>query len=196
MCGAAFRVKRPALPAAASASVASKSRKLSPTTAFEKNKPSHEDSPPPPTHPSGVVIDIVGTNRSSRGRFCDDHPDGCGVVVLDDDVVVRVKKEQILVEDFVLGKGKMREETALTINWVNDGVDRCRIGFLPKAYVPHAKLWDGVLCQVTFVGAADDPSSIVRKKCHHYCGYARAAVISALPCGVKVFDDKYEKMMD
>ena len=78
---------------------------------------------------------------------------------------------------------------------MNDGIDRCRVGFLPKAYVPHAKLWDGVLCQVVFVGSADDPSSVVRRKCHHYCGYARVAVISALPGGAKVFEDKYEAMM-
>jgi hypothetical protein len=89
----------------------------------------------------------------------------------------------------------MKEEMALTVNWVSDGIDRCRVDFLPKAYIPHAKLWDGILCQVVFVGTADDPSSIVRRKCHHYCGYARVAVILALPCGVKVFDDKYEAMM-
>jgi hypothetical protein len=61
----------------------------------------------------------------------------------------------------------MKEETALTVNWVSDGIDRCRVGFLPRVYVPHAKLWDGVLCQVVFVGSADDPSSVVRRKFHH-----------------------------
>ena len=84
----------------------------------------------------------------------------------------------------------------LTVNWVSDGIDRCRVGFLSRAYVPHAKLWDGVLCQVVFVGSADNPSSVVCRKCHHYCGYARVAVISALPGGAKVFEDKYEAMMD
>jgi hypothetical protein len=139
-------------------------------------------------HPSGVVLDIVGTNRGDRGRSCEEHLDACGTAVLVDDAVVRIRKEQILVEDFKAGKGKMKEEMALTINWVSDGIDRCCVGFLPKAYVPHAKLWDGVLCQ-------DDPSSVVRRKCHHYCGYARIAVISALPRGAKVFEDKYEAMM-
>ena len=89
----------------------------------------------------------------------------------------------------------MKEDIALTVNWVSDGINRCHVGFLLKVYIPHAELWDGILCQVVFVGTADDPSSIVRRKCHHYCGYARAVVISALPCGVKVFDDKYETMM-
>ncbi len=98
-------------------------------------------------------------------------------------------------EDFKAGKGKMKEETALTANWVSDGIDRCRVGFLPKAYVPHAKLWDGVLCQVVFVASADDSSSVVRRKYHHYSGYVRVAVISALPSGAKVFKDKYKAMM-
>ncbi len=93
-----------------------------------------------------------------------------------------------MVEDFKAGKSKMKDETALTINWVSDGIDRCRVGFLPKVYVPHAKLWDGVLCQVVFVGSVDDPSSVVRRKCHHY-------VISALHRDAKVFEDKYEAMM-
>ncbi len=74
---------------------------------------------------------------------------------------------------------------ALTVNWVSDGIDQCCVGFLPKAYVPHAKQWDGALCQV-----------VVRRKCHHYCGYACLAVISALAGGVKVFEDKFKAMMD
>jgi hypothetical protein len=95
-------------------------------------------------HPSGVVLDIVGTNRGDRGRSCEEHLDACGTAVLIDDAVVRIRKEQILVEDFKAGKGKMKEETALTVNWVSDGIDRCRVGFLTRAYIPHAKLWDGL----------------------------------------------------
>jgi hypothetical protein len=191
MSGAAVSAKRPASPVLqASAVVASKPRKLSRKVA----KPPPQDQHPP-MHPSGVVLDVVGTNRGDRGRSCEEHLDACGTAVLMDDAVVRIRKEQILVEDFKAGKGKMKEETALTVNWVSDGIDRCRVGFLPKAFVPHAKLWDGVLCQVVFVGSSDDPSSVVRRKCHHYCGYARVAVISALPGGATVFEDKYEAMM-
>jgi hypothetical protein len=151
--------------------------------------------PPPPKHPSGILVGVVGTNRGDCRRCCEEHPEACGEAVLRDDVVVSIRKGQILVEDFKAGKGKMKEETALIVNWVSDGVNCCRVGFLPKAYVPHAKLWDGILCQVVFFGSTDDPSSVVRRKYHHYCGYARVAVISALPIGVKVFDNKYEKMM-
>ena len=183
MCGAAVRAKRPASPVRASVAVASKPSKLSRKVAVAKKPPPQDQHPP--MHPPGVVLDIVGTNRGDRGRSCEEHLDACGTAVLMDDAVIRIRKEQILVEDFKAGKGKMKEETALTINWVSDGIDRCRVGFLPKAYVPHAKLWDGVLCQ--------DPSSVVRRKCHHYCGYARVAVISALPRCAKVFEDKYER---
>ena len=186
VCGAAMCTKRPAspVPDAIASTYASKKKKLPP------------QDPPPPTHPSGVVVDVVGTNRRDRGRSCEEHPNGCGAAVLADDVVVRVRKVQILVESGFLGQGKMREETALTVNWVSDGIDRCRIGFLPKAYVPHAKMWDGALCQVVFVDAADNPSLIVRRKFNHCCGYARVAVISAIGGDVKVFHDKYEATMD
>ncbi len=54
----------------------------------------------------------------------------------------------------------MKEETALTVSWVSDGIDRCRVGFLPRAYIPHAKLWDGVLCQVVLW---------VRSCCSYFC---------------------------
>jgi len=193
MCSTSVCAKRPASPVHASVAVASKPSKLSRKVAVAKKPPPQDQHPP--MHPSGVVLDIVGTNRGDCGCSCEEHLDACGMRVLMDDAVIRIRKEQILVEDFKAGKGKMKEETALTINWVSDGIDRCRVGFLPKAYVPHAKLWDGVLCQVVFVGSADDPSSVIRRKCHHYCGYARVAVISALPRGAKVFEDKYEAMM-
>jgi len=142
--GAAVSAKRPASPVLqASAAVASKPSKLSRKYVAVAKKPPPQDQHPP-MHPSGVVLDIVGTNRGDRGRSCEEHLDACGTAVLIDDAVVRIRKEQILVEDFKAGKGKMKEETALTVNWVSDGIDRCRVGFLTRAYIPHAKLWDGL----------------------------------------------------
>ncbi len=148
-----------------------------------------------PAHPCGIVVDIIGINRGDCGRRCKEHPKACGEVVLREDVVVCIQNDQILVDDFEAGKGKMKEETALTINRVSDGIDCCRVGFLPRAYVPHGKMWDGVLCQVVFVGLDDDLSLIFHRKHHHYCGYACVAVILAVPSGIKVFDDKFETMM-
>ncbi len=65
--------------------------------------------PPPPTHPSGVVVDVVGTNRGNHGCSCEEDPDGCSTAVLANDVVVRIQKDQILVENYLLGKGRMRD---------------------------------------------------------------------------------------
>ncbi len=89
-------------------------------------------------HSSDVVLDIVGMIKNDCGRYCEEHPDGCGVAVIVDDIVVCIQKELILVEDFLLGKVKMREQTTLTINWVSDGIDRCCVGFVPKVYVQHS----------------------------------------------------------
>ena len=164
MCGAAFCAKLPENCAPASISVAPKPCKLLKMTA-KLGKPLPQDQPPP-MHLSGVVLDVVGTNRGNCGHSCKEHPDTCGMAVIVDDAVVRIQREQILMEDLT---GKMKEEEmALTINWASDSIDRCCVGFLPKAYVPHANLWDGVLCQVVFIGLADDPSSV--RKYHHYLG--------------------------
>ncbi len=69
-------------------------------------------------------------------------------------MVVRLCREQILVPNR-LGKG-YREEMAYTVNWVTDGQDRCRVGFLPHAYIAQEGLFDGVLCQVVSIGNAFD----------------------------------------
>ena len=115
----------------------------------------------------------------------------CGSMLWED-VVVRIRKEQILVPDFVSGMGKTKERTALTVNWVSDGINRCRVGFLPHAYVVQGKLWDGVLCQVVEVIEKDDPSQARRAKYHSNKGYARVAVISHVPMGI---DAKPSKKM-
>jgi hypothetical protein len=40
---------------------------------------------------------------------------------------------------------------------VMDGFDCCRVGFLPRQYVPDAAVYDGILCQVIEVFGKDDP---------------------------------------
>lgn len=133
-------------------------------------------------HPPGMILEIVGTAGIDRGRSCEEH-ECCGSV-LREDVVVRIRKEQILVPDFISGKGKTKERTALTVNWVSDGIDRCRVGFLPHAYVAQGKLFDGVLCQVVEVIEKNDPSQARRSKYHSNKGYAKVAVISHVPMGI------------
>ena len=131
----------------------------------------------PAIRPMSTVLEIVGTSKADRGRRCEEHS-CCGKEVLVEDVVVRLRREQILVPNR-LGSG-YREETAYTVNWVTDGQDRCRVGFLPRAYVAQGGLFDGVLCQVVSIGNAFDDDHNERAKVKHACGYARAQVISPL----------------
>jgi hypothetical protein len=131
------------------------------------------------THPSGLVLDILGIAAGDRGRRCEDHMVCCGEL-LEEDFVVHLRMERILVPDFLARKGKKREELAITVNWVTDGVDRCRVGFLPWAYALEGAIYDRVLCQVTAVFTKSNPSCAIRKKWYKNKGFARATVISAL----------------
>jgi hypothetical protein len=96
-------------------------------------------------------------------------------------VVICLCQEQILVPN-KLAKGH-RKETAYTVNWVTDGQDRCRLGFLPHAYVAQRGLFDGVLCQVVSIGNPFDKDHNKRAKVKRACGYARVQVISPLNVG-------------
>jgi hypothetical protein len=90
----------------------------------------------------------------------------------------------------------MKEEMAITVNWVSDGVDCCCVGFLPTAYVMQGELWDGNLCRVVDVFEKNDPSKLRREKWHHNKGYARIAVISDVPFGAGVLPQKKDKDME
>ena len=123
-------------------------------------------------HPSGITNEIVGTEVSSNGRTCGTH-DICGSVLCDD-VVVRLRKVQILTTDGA-------EETAIAVYLVSDGIDQCRVGFLPRHLVSHAKKYDGALAQITEVYTPESESSSKRKKYHHNRGCCVAAIISSIP---------------
>jgi hypothetical protein len=68
-----------------------------------------------PIHPSGIVIKIIWTEMSCQGRSCEEHKI-CGKV-LKEDVVVRLRKIQLMVEG--------KEETAIAAIWITDGIDCC-----------------------------------------------------------------------
>ena len=91
-------------------------------------------------HPTGITVEIVGIEASGNGRSCDQH-DVCGSV-LDEDAVVRLREVQI-----INSSGK-DEETAIAAYLVSDGIDQCRVGFLQRHFVTHARSFDGVLAQV------------------------------------------------
>jgi hypothetical protein len=126
-----------------------------------------------PIHPSGIVVEIVGTEMSCQGRSCEEH-DICGKV-LKEDIVVRLRKIQLMVEG--------KEETAITAIWVTDGIDRCRDGFVPRHMVRQAARYDGALAQVTRVhsGHPETFDTTERRLFFKNKGYCRATIILTLP---------------
>ena len=134
-------------------------------------------------HPSPIVIHIVGTEAYDRGRQCEEHH--CCGEVLQDDVVVRLRKVQIQA-----GGG---EETAIAAVWVTDGMDRCRVGFLQRHMVAHAAQYDGALAQVKRVLSVDDGDTAERRLVHKIRGCCYATIISHLlmpKVEVKVKEEK------
>ena len=123
-------------------------------------------------HPTGAVVEIVGTMVGDRGCSCEEH-DVCGEV-LAEDVVVRLRKVQVEVDG--------KEETAIAAIWVTDGIDRCRVGYLPRHMVAHEKLYDGALAQVTKVMSGDAAffNSVERRLFHKNRGCCMAAIISSI----------------
>jgi hypothetical protein len=122
-------------------------------------------------HPTGVVVEIVGTERSDQGRSCKEHIANCSEVMANN-VVVHPRKVQIMVEG--------REEMAIAAIWINDGINHCRVRFLPRHMVAHAARYDGAVAQVTRV-FCNDPTFCDSAECrmfHRYDGCCLAAIIA------------------
>ena len=90
-----------------------------------------------PIHPLGILVKIVGMEMSCQGRLCKEHK-MCGKM-LKEDMVVHLHKMQMQ----LMVEGK--EETAITVIWVTDGSDLCRISFVPRHMVRHATRYDGAV---------------------------------------------------
>jgi hypothetical protein len=111
-------------------------------------------------HPAGNSVELLGIDASDQGRSCEEH-EACGEVV-HLDVIVRLRRVQVVVNDV--------EETAIAAYWVTDGIDRCRVGFLPKYTVKHWKQYDGKLAQVVEM-YRDSESPSKRNKTHRRNGF-------------------------
>jgi hypothetical protein len=123
------------------------------------------------THPQGIVIDIVGVEESNCGRSCERH-DVCGDH-LGLDAVVCLRQVQIVKEN-------SREEKAVAAYMVTEGVDSCRVGFLPRQCLKHAEKFDGKLAQITeFLSESDSPHC--RRLSHRNRGIVRAVIITGGP---------------
>jgi len=121
-------------------------------------------------HPTGITVEIVGTESNTQGRSCEEH-DICGSVMAED-IVVRFRKVQVVVDG--------KEESAVAAYLVSDGIDRCRVGFLQRHLLKHWKQYDGVLAQVIDVYSEDSGSPTSRRKFHRNKGCCVAAIISSL----------------
>ena len=135
----------------------------SPSTARNTTRTSSS----PPIHPCGITVEIVGIGRSDRGRSCEEH-DTCGTV-LQEDSVVRIRHVQIFGD---MGK----EESALAVYWISDGIDRCRVGFLPRHLMKQWQLYDGRIAQVVELYEGSE-SPTKRRKNTRNCGCCEAVFI-------------------
>ena len=93
----------------------------------------------------------------------------CRCVLLPD-VLVRFVKEEIMVE------GKI--EVVISVFWVTESIERCRVGFLPRFLVPLANDLNGVLAQVSDVFDESHSLATIRKKVHHNDGYCAVTILS------------------
>ena len=64
--------------------------------------------------------------------------------------------------------------------WVTDGIDACRIGFLPWHMNHHAARYDGVLGQITETFSARHHNHAICEKWHRNMAFCRVAVLSPL----------------
>jgi hypothetical protein len=124
------------------------------------------------SHPSGLVVDVLGIKEPGRGRSCEWH-EVCGAA-LEIDSVVRFRSVQIEAD------GKDKEEAAIAVYWISDGIDRCRVGFLGRHLIKHKEKYDGKVAQVvSFLEESENKSERTRA---HYCkGIARATIVGNPP---------------
>lgn len=119
-----------------------------------------------PLHNSELV-DVVGINASNRGRSCEAHATCGNVIQLD--MILHLRVVQIL-------NDSNKEETAIAAYWVTDGIDRCRVGFLPRYAIKHSSRYNGRIGQVVEL-LMESESPAERKKSHQNLGVCRIVLI-------------------
>ena len=118
-------------------------------------------------HPNEALVKIVGIEEGGCGCSCEDH-NVCGKALIIDSVV-RFCSIQILNDTGV-------EETAIGVNWVTDGIDRCLVGFLPCHCIPFKQKYEGRVAQiVNFLKTCESPSA--RQQSHQKQGVCMAALL-------------------
>jgi hypothetical protein len=121
-------------------------------------------------HPSAILFDIVGLKCSDRGRSCEEHT-LCSSMLVQVNSVARIRAEQINVDG--------KEETAMACFFVADGIDCCKVGFLPRHQIKHKNDYDGKLAQIVeFLETSDSPSDRAARS-HRNKGIAQAVILDA-----------------
>jgi hypothetical protein len=69
-----------------------------------------------------------------------------------------------------------REESALAVYWISDGIDRCRVGFLPHHLVKQWQQFNGRIAQVVDLYQGSDSPTKQRKNVRN-CGCCEAVLI-------------------
>ena len=126
----------------------------------------------PPSHPTGIVVDIVGTEETSQGRTCDDGKTACGSLLVTDSLV-QFCQVQVLIDDV--------EETALAVYLISKGIDRYWVRFLRRFLVKHKKKYDGRLAQITHILGSESESPLDRHKYHRNKGCCCAILLETEP---------------
>ena len=119
-------------------------------------------------HPPGILVEIVGLQMSCQGRSCKEH-EMCGDELLKEDVVVCLRTVQLLVEG--------KEEKAMEVVWVTDGIDRCRVGFLPCHGEAPLSTTERAQATRVFNGNPADCNIAERRAYHKNHGYSHVVII-------------------
>ena len=115
--------------------------------------------------PASFAVTIVGITSPDRGCSCVDHA-VCGSEVCKG-MLIRLRKIQIF----------NNQEEAIAAYRVSDGVDQCRVGFLPCHCIKDAVRYDGVKVHVDEV-YSDDYDDITKWEKHYKMkGFAVGKII-------------------
>jgi hypothetical protein len=123
---------------------------------------------PPPQR----LITLVGFTHSSNGRTCDDHPGGCGEVLVFDEEDNGVGME------FRLHITAPNELGVFVIN--EDGTEGCKVAFAQKPYATdeNAPRYDGARVRLIVVYTTEHENASCRQLAYRNFGYAQAEIIA------------------
>ena len=135
----------PIMAAAAPAPVPLVAAAKAPEAAAAKASTTHPTHTEGPTHPMGIVIKIVSITNCNQGRSCKEHP-YCGEII-EEDVLVCLRCMQVIMPSTIGRPGQ--EVTAVALYWVANGINPCRMGFLPHhmASMPPVMMVCSPSCQ-------------------------------------------------